>query len=95
MSSKALAAGLILLTATPALAYDLSKDWTRDFSKDADRTTGSAVQSEDRAQARAPLSQRQPRAADLPASRLPNSSDEWLDGVNRDVDRKLWICRGC
>jgi hypothetical protein len=95
MSSKALLAGLILLTASPAIAYDLSKDWTRDFSKDADRTVGSSVRSEERTPPRAPAGHRQPRASDLPANRLPNSSDEWLAGVNHDINRKLQICRGC
>jgi hypothetical protein len=43
----------------------------------------------------APVGHRQPRAADLPATRQRDPSDEWLNRLNRETDRKLEICRGC
>jgi len=42
----------------------------------------------------APVGHRQPRAADVPASRPP--SRQTLDQEDADVDRKISnICRGC
>jgi len=47
----------------------------------------------------APVGHRQPRAADVPDEARGSSelrgSDAWINGVNRDIDRRLNICRGC
>jgi len=43
----------------------------------------------------APVGHRQPRAADIPADGRKHESDAWLQRLNRELDRKLWICRGC
>jgi len=42
-----------------------------------------------------PIGHRQPRAADIPANRSSADGDAWLNRVNRDIDSKLNICRGC
>ena len=62
--------------------------------KEPDRTTGSAVR-EEPSLPQAPIGHRQPRAADLPATRERDPSDVWLNQLNRDLDRKLQICRVC
>ena len=64
-------------------------------SKEPDRTVGSGVRSEEPSLPPAPVGHRQPRAADLPATLPRGASDEWLDRLNRETDRKLEICRGC
>lgn len=87
MSSKALLTGLILLTASPAPAYDLSKDWTRDFSKEQDKTVGSAVR--DEAAPGAP--RRQPRPSDLPI-RSADPSDQLLNKLRASEPK---LCRDC
>ena len=43
----------------------------------------------------APVGHRQPRAADIPANAPKHESDAWLQRLNRQIDRKLQICRGC
>jgi len=43
----------------------------------------------------APIGHRQPRTADIPANRSSADDDAWLNRVNRDIDSKLNICRGC
>ena len=48
----------------------------------------------------APVGHRQPRAADVPDesradSSIARGSDVWINGINRDIDRRLFICRGC
>lgn len=55
-------------------------------------TTGSAVP--DQREPQAPVGHRQPRAADIPAN-ASNADNAWLNGVNRDVDKRLKICRDC
>jgi hypothetical protein len=55
-------------------------------------TTGSAVSDPS---SQAPIGHRQPRAADIPANRSSADDDAWLNRVNRDIDSKLTICRGC
>jgi hypothetical protein len=57
-------------------------------------TTGSAV-SDQPSIPQAPIGHRQPRAADIPADAANNADDAWLDRVNRSIDSKLTICRGC
>ena len=55
-------------------------------------TTGSGVSDPS---SQAPVGHRQPRAADIPANRSSADDDAWLNRVNRDIDSKLTICRGC
>lgn len=43
----------------------------------------------------APVGHRQPRAADIPADARMHEADAWLQRFNREIDGKLWICRGC
>jgi hypothetical protein len=43
----------------------------------------------------APVGHRQPRAAEIPANAPKNESDAWPQRLNREIDRKLQICRGC
>ena len=43
----------------------------------------------------APLGHRQPRAADLTDAVQPSPADEDQRWIDRAVDRKLSICRGC
>jgi hypothetical protein len=43
----------------------------------------------------APVGHRQPRAADIRVRPPRTASDEWLQRLHRELDRKLQICRGC
>ena len=63
--------------------------------KEPDRTTGSGVRMEEPSLPQAPIGHRQPRPSDLPATRERDSSDVRLNELNRDIDRKLQICRNC
>jgi hypothetical protein len=61
-------------------------------------TTGRAPPAEAAAPAspRAPLTHRQPRAADFPASTGSGDAiDERITRLNREAARGLTICRGC
>jgi hypothetical protein len=78
-----------LLVSAGALARDLDRTDRND-----DRTTGSGGQFEEPMALQAPIGHRQPRAADPPAM-SPTAEDEWINRVNRGLDRKLQICRGC
>ena len=71
------------------------RDAGKNTDRNADRTVGSGARSEEPTIPKAPIGHRQPRAADLPTAMPRDASDEWLDRVNRDIDRKLNICRGC
>jgi hypothetical protein len=71
------------------------RDADKNPDRNTDRTVGSGTRSEEPTIPQAPIGHRQPRAADLPTVMTRDSSDEWLDRVNRDIDRKLDICRGC
>ena len=77
---------LALLLSAQALAQDQAKE--------PDLTVGSAVHEEPSVPP-APVGHRQPQASELPANAARDPSDEWLDRINRDIDRKLQICRGC
>jgi hypothetical protein len=81
----------LLMSAGACAALDADKN----PDPNADRTVGSGTRSEESTVPQAPIGHRQPRAADLPTTIPRDSSDEWLDRVNRDIDRKLEICRGC
>lgn len=65
-----------------------------DTGRAAPSTNGSAV-SDQPSMPLAPVGHRQPRAADIPAGAYNNADDAWLNRVNRDIDGKLTICRGC
>jgi hypothetical protein len=43
----------------------------------------------------APIGHRQPGAADLPGDFTPTLSDPELQAVNKAIDRRVTICRGC
>lgn len=80
---------LVLALLIPAAAS--AQDTTRSPNPAAvPSTTGSAVPD----QREAPVGHRQPRAADIPAD-ARNADDAWLNGLNRDVDKRLKICRDC
>jgi hypothetical protein len=82
-----------LLIAGQAMARDLDRTNPAEDST-TDRTVGSGAGMDQPAVPQAPVGHRQPRAAELPA-RSPTEEDRWLNQVNRDIDRKLQICRGC
>jgi len=81
-----------LLICGGALARDPDQT-NRTEDRTMDRTVGSGA-GMDQPAAQAPVGHRQPRAAELP-SMTPTDEDRWLNQVNRDLDRKLQICRGC
>ena len=45
----------------------------------------------------APVGHRQPRASDIPADTQSTATDEDQRQIQRDreLDKQLWICRGC
>jgi hypothetical protein len=97
MSIKHRAALRLAALALPALLIcgtAAARDLDRTDRND-DRTTGSGSQFEEPMGPQAPIGHRQPRAAELPAAMSPTAEDEWIDRLNRNVDRKLQICRGC
>ena len=55
-------------------------------------TTGSAVSP---GVPSAPVGHRQPRAADIPADTPKTATEERQAERDRELDKKLWICRGC
>ena len=82
----------LMLTALLIPAAASAEDTTRPNAAAAPSTTGSPVQ--DQPELRAPIGHRQPRAADIPADTW-NAEDAWLNGINRDIDKRLKICRDC
>ena len=82
--------GLLLLSASVQ-----TQTQTTDPPEDVDRTVGSGAGSPQSTLPQAPVGHRQPRASDLPASKPRDPSDEWLARINRELDRKIQICRGC
>jgi hypothetical protein len=82
-----------LLIAGQATARDLDRTNSAE-DRMMDRTVGSGAGIDQPVAPQAPVGHRQPRAAELPA-RSPTDEDRWLNQVNRDIDRKLQICRGC
>jgi hypothetical protein len=61
-----------------------------------DRTDGLAQHFEPRTLPwSAPVGHRQPRAADIPAGLMNKESDAEQERLDRDLARKLQICRGC
>jgi hypothetical protein len=43
----------------------------------------------------APVGHRQPRASDMPADAQPTGQEETQIQRDHELDKKLWICRGC
>jgi len=43
----------------------------------------------------APVGHRQPRASDVPADTPKTNEEETQIQRDRELDKKLWICRGC
>ena len=65
-------------------------------AEDAAKSPLAAPQSQQPVLPEAPIGHRQPRAADIPSTTgAGDPSDHWLNRLNRDTDRKLWICRDC
>jgi hypothetical protein len=61
-----------------------------------DRTDGHAQRFEPRTPPwPAPVGHRQPRAADVPTGLEKSESDEEQGRLDRELARKLQICRGC
>jgi hypothetical protein len=60
--------------------------------KRSPETTGSAVAP---GVPPAPVGHRQPRASDIPADTQRTAPDERQVQRDRELDKKLWICRGC
>ena len=55
-------------------------------------TTGSAIPSDE---PQAPVGHRQPRASDIPANTPRTAEEERQAQRDRELDKKLWFCRGC
>jgi hypothetical protein len=43
----------------------------------------------------APVGHRQPRASDIPSDTRRTNEEETQIQRDRELDKKLWICRGC
>jgi hypothetical protein len=82
----------LLLAALLIPAMASAQDTLRPPNATVPSTTGSGVSDPS---SQAPIGHRQPRAADIPAHRSSADDDAWLNRVNRDIDSKLTICRGC
>ena len=78
-----------LLAATAAGAQT-----AREPNQRPPETTGSASGSPP-GMPQAPVGHRQPRAADLPAATERSPEDQRQMERDREIDKKLWICRGC
>ena len=92
---RALRLAALVLSGLLISAGACARDADKNPDQNTDRTVGSGTRSDEPTIPQAPIGHRQPRAADLPTVMPRDSSDEWLDRVNRDIDRKLDICRGC
>lgn len=75
-----------LLCATSAGAQDQSRR--------PPETTGSAGTSP-AGVPQAPIGHRQPRASDVPTDTPRTNEEETQIQRDRELDKKLWICRGC
>jgi hypothetical protein len=60
-----------------------------------DQTTGAAPRTEERLVPQAPVGHRQPRAADIPDSLEKTAADRERERKDRELDKRLRICRGC
>jgi hypothetical protein len=90
LHGTALALSVLLLSAeAPAQAQKPAPE------KEQDRTVGSGAGSPQSTPSPAPIGHRQPKASDLPSVVPKDPSDEWLTRINRELDRKIQICRGC
>ena len=74
-----------LLLAAPAFAMEPPR---------AGQTDGIGAPAE-RLVPQAPIGHRQPRAADIEAKLPPDELAARINRLNRELDRKLQICRGC
>jgi hypothetical protein len=74
-----------LLGAAPAGAQDAQH-------KRSTETTGSAIAA---GVPPAPVGHRQPRVSDIPADTQPTPTEAQQLQRDRELDKKLWICRGC
>ena len=81
--STALAIMLVVTAVPVALAHDGARDGTRDGAE-ATRSVWPA-----------PVGHRQPRVEDIPAGPQKRAYDEALERLQRALDGKLMICRGC
>ena len=78
-----------LLCTAPAGAQNAQQNAQ---DKRAPETTGSAIPP---GVPPAPVGHRQPRASDIPADAQRTAPDERQVQRDRELDKKLWICRGC
>lgn len=92
--SLALWLAAIALPSLLICAGAFARDLDRTSRPGDDRTVGSGAGMDQPATPQAPIGHRQPRAADLPP-RTQTEEDVWMNRINRDLDRKLQICRGC
>ena len=60
-----------------------------------DRTTGTAPRAEGSLVPQAPVGHRQPRAADLPPAAERTAADQERERKDRELDKRLRICRNC
>jgi hypothetical protein len=67
----------------------------QDARAPASRTTGSAVREIPSTVPPAPVGHRQPRLSDLPPESQRAASNTERSTRDRELDRKLQICRGC
>jgi hypothetical protein len=84
---------LSLAVALPGLL--LGQDATAQVRQPTDRTMDAAPRAEQSLAPQAPVGHRQPRAADLPAPAEPTAADRERERKDRELDKRLRICRNC
>jgi hypothetical protein len=83
---------LVLLAALlPPLLISADADAQRTNS----RTTGAAPPAEEPLAPQAPVGHRQPRAKDLPAPEQKTAAEREQERKDRELDKRLRICRNC
>ena len=83
---------LVLLAALLVPGALMSTD--ADAQRAGNRTTGTAPAAEEPLAPQAPVGHRQPRAKELPAPEK-TASDREQDRKDRELDKRLRICRNC
>jgi hypothetical protein len=59
------------------------------------RMTGAAPRTEESLRQQAPIGHRQPRATDMPSSPEKTAADRERERKDRELDKRLRICRDC
>jgi hypothetical protein len=83
---------LVTLALSPLLCANSAS--AQDQRKGPPETTGSAS-GLPAGVPQAPVGHRQPRASDLPANTERTNEEQNQIQRDRELDKKLWICRGC